>query len=269
MVAPPPVMPGIAARPVVAGEAFPNTSRGPTRKAPLITSMQARTATSATCPDTTGQIPAREPARFSPTNSRAKPVPATSPYATPAQVPRRSGREAAGPEAAPGREARTRREARSGGGARCGREGWPATRGAEGSVAGMSGCSPGPGGEADSDTSTIAGRATTIPVRESEGGRSPSNTPARTDSPAALTALSGAATLNAARRNPAYRASAPAMPPRPAATPQPSAAADGTRVTTQGSTTRVRTRLHTVARKLTKSAPALRAASPAAKSEAP
>jgi hypothetical protein len=115
----------------------------------------------------------------------------------------------------------------------------------------------------------MAGRATAIPASDSAGGRSPSKTPTMTASPAALTALIGPATLNAAWRKPRYSASAPDIPPRPAATPQPSAAADGACPAPQGSTTTVSTRLHTVAMKVTMRTLARRAARPAAKSEAP
>ena len=51
--------------------------------------------------------------------------------------------------------------------------------------------------------------------------------PASTENPAAPTALSGPATLNAACLNPRYSAKAPAVPATPASTPQASAAAAG------------------------------------------
>jgi len=73
----------------------------------------------------------------------------------------------------------------------------------------------------------MAGRASTIPVSASVVGRSPNSRPASTEKPAAPTALSGPATLNAACRNPKYSASPPTKPPRPAPAPQASAAADG------------------------------------------
>ena len=77
------------------------------------------------------------------------------------------------------------------------------------------------------DTATMAGSASTIPVRARAVGRSPSSSPASTENPAAPTALIGPATLNAAWRNPRYSASAPAVPPRPATAPQARAAVLG------------------------------------------
>ena len=58
------------------------------------------------------------------------------------------------------------------------------------------------GARALADTPAIAGRARAIPIRASAVGRSPSSSPASTENPAAPTALSVAATLNAACRNP-------------------------------------------------------------------
>ncbi len=75
----------------------------------------------------------------------------------------------------------------------------------EGWAAGVLSGSLAPGGAAVSDTRTMAGSATPIPASDSAEGRSPSRTPALTDSPAALTALSGPATLNAARGTPRTR----------------------------------------------------------------
>ena len=74
---------------------------------------------------------------------------------------------------------------------------------------------------------TMAGSASTIPVSARAVGRSPSSSPASTENPAAPTALSGPATLNAAFLNPMYSANPPPVPARPAAAPQIRAAAPG------------------------------------------
>ena len=74
---------------------------------------------------------------------------------------------------------------------------------------------------------TMAGSASTIPVSARTVGRSPISSPARTEKPAAPTALSGPATLNAACRNPRYSANPPPVPARPATAPQARAAAPG------------------------------------------
>ena len=74
------------------------------------------------------------------------------------------------------------------------------------------------------ETLTMAGRATMIPISARVLGRSPHSSPASTENPAVPTALSGAATLNAAYRNPRYKAIPPSVPPAPAAAPQASAA---------------------------------------------
>src|SRR5947208_1333125 len=70
------------------------------------------------------------------------------------------------------------------------------------------------------DTPTMAGSASTIPVSARVVGRSPYSSPASTENPAEATALSGPATLNAACRKPRYSANAPSVPPSPAANPQ-------------------------------------------------
>jgi len=77
------------------------------------------------------------------------------------------------------------------------------------------------------DTPTMAGSARIVPARARADGRSPSPSPASTENPAAPTALSGPATLNAACLNPRYSAKAPTVPATPASTPQASAAAAG------------------------------------------
>jgi len=76
-------------------------------------------------------------------------------------------------------------------------------------------------------TSTMAGRATTMPIMASSGGRSPSAMPAATGTAAAATAETGPTTLICPRASPRYRISEPAPPPRPAASPQAIARALG------------------------------------------
>jgi hypothetical protein len=119
------------------------------------------------------------------------------------------------------------------------------------------------------ETPTMAGNASTIPASASAVGRSPDSSPASTQNPAAPTALSGPATLNAAWRNPRYNASAPAVPPSPATAPQASAAAAGRCPAANGSVAATATRLTTEPSRATRMTAALRAASPAAKSEPP
>jgi hypothetical protein len=115
----------------------------------------------------------------------------------------------------------------------------------------------------------MAGSASAIPVSARALGRSPDSSPASTENPAAPTALSGPATLNAAWRNPRYRASTPAVPPRPAPAPQASAVADGGCPAVTGSATATGSRPTAEATRVTWMIPALREAIPAAKSEVP
>ena len=119
------------------------------------------------------------------------------------------------------------------------------------------------------DTATMAGRASTIPVSARVVGRSPYSSPASTENPAEATALSGAATLNAACRNPRYSANAPSVPPIPATKPQASAAALGPGEAAKGSAAATNTALTADASSVIWMTGALREASPAAKSEPP
>ena len=119
------------------------------------------------------------------------------------------------------------------------------------------------------DTPTMAGSASTIPVIARAVGRSPSSSPASTENPAAPTALIGPATLNAACRNPRYSANAPMVPPRPATAPQARAAAPGGWDAAKGSAAVTTSALTAEASSVTRMTPALREASPAAKSEPP
>ena len=83
------------------------------------------------------------------------------------------------------------------------------------------------------------------------------------------TALSGPATLNAAYRNPRYRASAPSVPPAPAAAPQASEAPLGRCPAPKGSAANATTAAAVLASRVTWMTLAVREASPAAKSELP
>ena len=115
----------------------------------------------------------------------------------------------------------------------------------------------------------MAGSASTIPVSARVVGRSPYSSPASTENPAEATALSGAATLNAAFRNPRYSANAPSVPPIPATKPQASAAAFGPGEAANGSAAATITPLTADASSVIWMTGALREASPAAKSEPP
>ena len=115
----------------------------------------------------------------------------------------------------------------------------------------------------------MAGSASTIPVSASAVGRSPYSSPASTENPAAATALSGAATLNAACRNPRYSANAPSVPPSPAANPQASAVALGPGEAAKGSAATTISALTAEASSVIWMTGALREARPAAKSEPP
>src|SRR5215831_11618258 len=95
--------------------------------------------------------------------------------------------------------------------------------------------SPPDGSRALADTPAIAGSARAIPIRAGAVGRSPSSSPASTENPAAPTALSGPATLNAAYRNPRYSANTPSVVLSPAPKPQASAATLGAEGAAKGS----------------------------------
>ena len=129
--------------------------------------------------------------------------------------------------------------------------------------------SPPEGSRALADTPAIAGSARAIPIRASAVGRSPSSSPASTENPAAPTALSGPATLNAACRNPRYSASAPVTPARPAAAPQATARGAGEPAPVSTSARLITARLTAVASRVTRITLARRLARPAAKSEPP
>src|SRR5215472_3043777 len=119
------------------------------------------------------------------------------------------------------------------------------------------------------ETPMMAGRARTIPIRARVLGRSPRSRPASTENPAVPTALSGPATLNAAYRNPRYRANAPSVPPAPAAAPQASEAPLGRWSAPKGSAANTTTAAATLATRVTWMTLAAREAIPAAKSELP
>ena len=182
----------------------------------------AAEATSAPSAAATGHRPLPEPARFSPMNSNAKQAPAIRPAPTPAAGRARAVAADAGtpappawtvppsavppsavpPSVVPAPTVPT-----------------PGTPAGAGLIAAVP--------PALAETPTIAGRARMIPVSARPDGRSPRSRPASTEKPAAPTALSGPATLNAACRKPRYSANAPPTPPRPAAAPQASAVAVG------------------------------------------
>src|SRR5262249_45615954 len=136
----------------------------------------------------------------------------------------------------------------------------PAWRGGRGPV---------PAGRVQADTPTIAGGGRQMPIGESEPGRSPSASPASTENVAVPPALIELATLNAAYRNPRYSANAPATPLAPAPAPQSADASDGAWLLTNGITQISRTVLVTSTSTVTRTTLALRAASPAAKSDPP
>ncbi len=115
----------------------------------------------------------------------------------------------------------------------------------------------------------MAGRARPIPIRATVLGRSPQSSPASTENPAVPTALSGAATLNAAYRNPRYKAIPPSVPPAPAAAPQASDAPLGRCAAAKGNAASTTTAAVTQASRVTWMTLAVREASPAAKSELP
>src|SRR5215510_15137100 len=130
-------------------------------------------------------------------------------------------------------------------------------------------CWPGAAWLVEADTPTIAGSARQMPISESEPGRSPSASPASTENVAVPTALIELATLNAAYRNPRYSANAPATPLAPAPAPQSADASDGAWLLMNGITQISRTVLVTSTSTVTRTTLALRAASPAAKSDPP
>src|SRR6202023_3679414 len=119
------------------------------------------------------------------------------------------------------------------------------------------------------ETPAMAGTARKIPIRATVLGRAPQSGPASTENPAVPTALSGAATLNAAYRNPRYSAIPPSVPLAPATAPQASAAPLGPGEAANGSAARTSRQAVTQASKVTWMTLATREASPAAKSELP